>query len=134
MNDLLSDGGEHEDSGQIGSGKILAQDTNLFKGGKGTIHDQDLSVSKTTDPPRKVPFVPPQFKPQLVNNLFQLGEKFGIAHSPYQPGLGACLLQRRDHPCPGPTHKRVPLDLLGVLQEYACASAVSRRQPMNNLG
>jgi len=49
-------------------------------------------------PPRKVPFVPPQFKPQLVNNLFQLGEKFGIAHSPYQPGLGACLLQRRDHP------------------------------------
>jgi len=81
-NDLLSNGGEHEDLGQIGVGKVLAQDTNLFKGGKGTIHDQDLSVSKTTDSPCKVPFIPPQFKPQLVNDLFQLGEKFGILHSP----------------------------------------------------
>ena len=47
-----------------------------------------------------------------------------------------------------PTRKRVPLDLLGVLQEYACgglgrdvaqrtpagASAASRRQPVNNPG
>ncbi len=81
-NDLLSDGGEHEDLGQIGLGKVLAQNTNLFKGGKGTIHDQNLSVSKTTDSPRKVPFVPPQFKPQLANNLFQLGEQLGIVHSP----------------------------------------------------
>ncbi len=81
-NDLLSNGGEHEDLGQIGVGKVLAQDTNLFKGGKGTIHDQDPSVSKTTDSSCKVPFVPPQFKPQLVNDLFQLGEKFGILHSP----------------------------------------------------
>ena len=86
-NDLLSNGGEHEDLGQIGVGKVLAQDTNLFKGGKGTIHDQDLSVSKTTDPPRKVPFVPPQFKPQLANDLFKLGEQLSIPHSPYQPGL-----------------------------------------------
>ncbi len=81
-NDLLSNGGEHEDLGQIGVGKVLAQDTNLFKGRKGTIHDQDLSVSKTTDSSCKVPFVPPQFKPQLVNDLFQLGEKFDILHSP----------------------------------------------------
>ncbi len=80
-NDLLSNGGEHEDPGQIGVGKVLAQDTNLFKGGKGTIHDQDPSVSKTTDSSCKVPFVPPQFKPQLVNDLFQLGEKFGILHA-----------------------------------------------------
>jgi hypothetical protein len=79
-NDLLSDGGEHEDLGQIGLGKVLAQDPNLFKGGKGTIHDQDLSVSKTTDSPRKVPFVPPQFKAQLANDLFQLGEQFGVLH------------------------------------------------------
>ncbi len=81
-NDLLSDSGEHEDLGQIGLGKVLAQDTNLFKGGEGTIHDQDLSVSKSADSPRKVPFVPPQFKPQLANNLFQLGEQLGIVHSP----------------------------------------------------
>ena len=81
-NDLLSDRGEHEDLAQIGFGKALAQDTNLFKGGKGSIHDQDLSVFKTTDSPRKVPFVPPQFKPQLANNLLQLGEQLGIAHSP----------------------------------------------------
>ena len=86
-NDLLSDGGEHEDLGKIGLGKVLAQNANLFKGGKGTIHDQNLSVSKTTNSPRKVPFVPPQFKPQLANNLFQLGEQLGIVHSPYQPGL-----------------------------------------------
>ena len=71
-NDALSDGGKHENLGQIGVGKVSAQDANLFKGGKRTIHDQDLSVSKTTDSPRKVPFVPPQFKPQLADNPFQL--------------------------------------------------------------
>ena len=81
-NDVLSDGGENEDFRQIGLGKGLAQDTNFFKGGQGTIHDQNLSVPKTTDSPLKVPFVPPQFKPQLANNLFQLGEQLGILHSP----------------------------------------------------
>ncbi len=69
---MLSDGGKHENLGQIGVGKVSAQDTNLFKGGKRAIHDQDLSVFKTTEPPRKIPFVPPQLKPQLVNNPFQL--------------------------------------------------------------
>ncbi len=81
-NDLLSDGGEHEDLGQIGLGKVLAQDTKLFKGGKGSIHDQDLSVSKTTDSPRKVPFFPHQYKPNLANNLLQLGEQLSIVHYP----------------------------------------------------
>ncbi len=80
LSDALSDGGEHKDLGQVCVGEVSAQDTNLFKGRKGAIHDNHLSLSKTANSSCKIAFLPSQFETKLLDDLFQFYQYFGILH------------------------------------------------------